>query len=210
MARALAWARAERASLLACLDHATGTGEHARVVAFTAAIAALLGQDGPWTDAITRHTTAAQSARHLGDRSGEADALSDLGDVHFLTGEYRDAAEALEKALGIYRDLGDRGGEVEVLNEVGTLHRVRNDLDQAGVCHRQALDLAREIDSSWDEAHALAGLGRCALPDGRADDAKDNLRQALEIFQQIGAAEAVDLAAELGALTQAGPTAEMY
>ena len=34
--QALAWARAERASLLACLDHATGTGQHSRVIALTA------------------------------------------------------------------------------------------------------------------------------------------------------------------------------
>ena len=35
--QALAWARAERASLLACLDHAAATGQHARVIALTAA-----------------------------------------------------------------------------------------------------------------------------------------------------------------------------
>ena len=45
-------------------------GQHARVIALTAALAALLRQDGPWADAITRHDTAAQAARHLGDRLG--------------------------------------------------------------------------------------------------------------------------------------------
>ncbi len=44
---AVAWARAERASLLACLDHATATGQHARVIALTAALAELLRSDGP-------------------------------------------------------------------------------------------------------------------------------------------------------------------
>ena len=78
--QALAWARAERANLLACLDHATRAGQHARVIALTAALAALLRRDGPWTDAITRHATAVQAARHLGDRLGQASALSDLGD----------------------------------------------------------------------------------------------------------------------------------
>jgi hypothetical protein len=33
------------------------------------------------------------------------------------------------------------------------------------------------------------------------------LRQALEIFQRIGAAEAADVSAELGAATQAQPAA---
>jgi hypothetical protein len=56
--QALAWARAERASLLACLDHATGTGQHARVIALTASLAGLLRSDGPWADAIIRHAAA--------------------------------------------------------------------------------------------------------------------------------------------------------
>ena len=68
--QALAWARAERASLLACLDHATATGQHARVAALTAGLAGLLRSDGPWAEAITRHTAAVQAARQLGDRLG--------------------------------------------------------------------------------------------------------------------------------------------
>jgi len=357
--QALAWARAERASLLACLDHAIRTGQHARVIALTAGLAGLLRRDGPWAEAITRHTAAIQAARDLGDRLGQAGALNDLGEVQRLTGDYPAAARALEQALGIYRDLGDRlgqanalfnlgdvrrqtgdypaaaraleqalgiyrdlgdrlgqagaltglgdvwrqtgdypaaaaeqalgiyrdlgdrlgqawalrirglvrlatgdypaaaraleqalgifrdlgdrlgqadalsnlgvvrrltcdypaaaqaqeqalgicrdlgdrGGEAEALNETGTLYRVSGDLAQAEVCHQQALDLARAIASPWDEAHALAGLGRCALAAGHATQAGVLLRQALEIFQRIGTAEALDLLAELDALT---------
>ena len=117
--QALAWARAERASLLACLDHATGTGQHARVIALTAGLAGLLRRDGPWAEAITRHTAAIQAAQYLGDRLGQANALSDLGVVRRLTGDYPAAAQALEQALGIYRDLGDRLGQANALSDLG-------------------------------------------------------------------------------------------
>src|SRR5271155_5169863 len=40
--QALAWARAERGNLLACLDHVTRAGQHGRVIALTAALAELL------------------------------------------------------------------------------------------------------------------------------------------------------------------------
>ena len=53
--QALAWARAERPSLIATLDYATATGQHARVIGLTAGLAALLQSDGPWAEAITRH-----------------------------------------------------------------------------------------------------------------------------------------------------------
>jgi tetratricopeptide (TPR) repeat protein len=323
--KALAWARAERANLIACLDQATETGQHARIIALTAGLVALLGHDGPWAEALTRYAIALGAAQRLGDRPGQAGALTSLGSVRRLAGDYPAAARDLEEALGIYRDLGDRlsqasalsnlgyvrrmtgdypaaardleealgisrdlgdrigqvnalaflgdvrrvtgdypaavrdleealgiscdlgtrhgqanalallggvrrmtgdypaaardleealglyrdignrGGEVEALNESGTLHRVRGDLRQAGSCHQQALDLARQIGSAWNEAHALAGLGRCALAADHIAEAEDMLRQALRIFQRIGAAEATDVARELGALTKAGP-----
>jgi tetratricopeptide (TPR) repeat protein len=145
--QALAWARAERASLLACLNQSADTGQHARVIALTAGLAGLLGRDGPRAEAITRHTAAIQAARHLGDRLGQANALNDLGAVRRMTGDCPAAAQLLEQALGIYRDLGDRGGEAEALNERGTLHRVSGDLAQAEGCHQQALELARAIAS---------------------------------------------------------------
>ena len=53
--------------------------------------------------------------RDLGDRLGQAGALSYLGVVRRVTGDYRAAARAVEQALGIYRDLGDRLGEASAL-----------------------------------------------------------------------------------------------
>ena len=67
-------------------------GQQARVVALTAAMAALLRQDGPWADALTRHATAVEAARQLGDRLGQANALLCLGAVRQLTGDYPGAA----------------------------------------------------------------------------------------------------------------------
>jgi len=125
-----------------------------------------------------------------------------------MTGDYPDAIQALEAALGISHDLGNQLGEANALNYLGGAHRVRGDLDQAETCHRQALDLAREIDSSWDEACTLAGLARCALAAGRTADAEAGLRQAQQIFERIGAAEATGVAAELDTLTAAAPPRE--
>ena len=91
--QALAWLRAERGSLLACLaPTATATGQHARITALTAALAGLLGCDGPWAEAITRHTAAVQAARYLGDRLGEANALNNLGPVRWMADDYSVAA----------------------------------------------------------------------------------------------------------------------
>jgi hypothetical protein len=114
-ARALTWARTERTSLLGCLDHATGTGQHARIVALTAALSAFLRIDGPFADAVVRHAAAVQAARYLGDRPGQANALTGLGMMRRVTGDYPGAAEALQEALSLSRGLGDRPGQANVL-----------------------------------------------------------------------------------------------
>jgi tetratricopeptide (TPR) repeat protein len=203
--QALAWVRAERTSLLACLDQATAAGQHARVIALTAALEGLLRHDGRWDEAITRHATAVRAARQLGDRPGEALALNDLGDARRMAGDFAGAAGDLQEALDIAREIASPDAEVTALNESGTLSRARGDLGQAGARYQQALDLARQLGIALEEAHALAGLGRCAQAAGRTAEAEDKLRQALAIFQRIGAAEAADVSAELDARPGTAP-----
>ena len=163
--QALAWARAERASLLACLDHATAAGQHARVIALTAGLAGLLRHDGPWDEAITRHATAVQAARHLGDRPGQADALTNLGDVRRLTGDYPGAARDLQEALDICRDLGDRLGQAVALTNLGNARRLTGDYPGAARDLQEALDIYRDLGDRPGQANALTYLGSRATGD---------------------------------------------
>ena len=153
--RALSWARLERASLLACLDHATRTGLHARVLGLTAAMASVFRHDGPWTDAMIRHAAAVQAARHLGDRLGQANALTDLGVARRMTGDYRGASEDLQAALSIYRDLGDRLGQANALNNLGDVRRLTADYPGAAEALQEALTIYRDLGDRLGQATAL-------------------------------------------------------
>jgi tetratricopeptide (TPR) repeat protein len=176
--QALSWARAQRASLLACLDHAARAGQDARVVALTAAAAGLLRHDGPWADTATHHLAAVRAARHLGDRLGEASALIDLGIVRYLTRDYMDAAEVVEGALGIYRDCGDRLGEANALRELGVIRRLTGNYKGAADTTKAALRIYRAIGDRLGQANALANLD---YP-GTAD----TIEAALRIYRAIG------------------------
>ena len=184
--QALAWARAERASLLACLDHAIGTGQHARVTALSAGLAGLLRRDGPWAEAITRHTAAIQAARHLGDQVGQASALNDLGDVRQLTGDNPAAAQDLEQALRIYRDLGDRLGQANVLNNLGAVRSATGDNPAAAQVLEQALDIYRDLGDRPGQAGALLDLGVVRWLTGDYPAAAQVLEQALDIYRDLG------------------------
>jgi tetratricopeptide (TPR) repeat protein len=184
--QALAWAHAERATLLACLDHATSTGQHARVIALTAALAGLLRREGPWADAITRHTAAAVAAQCLNDRLSHAGALSDLGSVQALTGDYQAASQALEHALGIYRDTGDRYGQANALSDLGSVWRRTGDYPAAAKALSQALAIFRDMGNRLGQADALYYLGSVQGLAGDYPSATQALEHALSIYRDTG------------------------
>jgi tetratricopeptide (TPR) repeat protein len=208
--RALSWARTERANLLACLDHVTRAGQHARVVALTAATAALLRQDGPWPAAVIRHGAAVQAAQQLGDRLGHADALSNLAVVRRLTGDYPGAAEAQDAALGVYRSLGNRLGQANALNELGAVRLLTGDYRDAAKALEAALGLARDLGSRGGEAEVLNELGTLHRIRGDLDQAETGHRQALDVAREIDSSwgEACALAGLGRCALAAGRTAE--
>src|SRR5262249_23742243 len=155
----LAWARTERANLLACLEHATATGCPASIIALTAGLAGLMEHDGPWAESITRHTAAVRAARHLDDRRAQAGALTSLGDVRRLTGDHQGAARDLEEALRIYRDTGDRRGQAYTLTYLGRMRLTAGDFPAAARDLREALGIHRDTGDRLGQAGALNSLG---------------------------------------------------
>jgi tetratricopeptide (TPR) repeat protein/transcriptional regulator with XRE-family HTH domain len=184
--QALAWARADRASLLACLDHVARTGQQARVIALTGALAELFRYDGPWTDAITRHTAAAQSAWRLGDRLGQASALTDLGSIRRLMGDWAVAAGVLEQALDIYHDLGDCLGQANALTELGAAQRRMGDYPDAIRVLEQALDMYHDLGDQVGQGNALLYLGVARRCTGDYQEAAQMLEQAVSMFRHLG------------------------
>ena len=202
--KALAWARTERANLLACLDQATLTRQHARIVSLAAAMTEILRLDGPWTDAISRHSTAIQSARHLGDQPGEADALRSLGTVRRLTGDFLGASESHAAALAISRDLGDQPGQANALTNLGSLRCLTGDYPEAAQALEQALAISRDLGDQPGQANALTNLGSLRFLTGDYPEAAQALEQALAISRDLG-----DRLGQANALTNLGTVRRM-
>jgi tetratricopeptide (TPR) repeat protein/transcriptional regulator with XRE-family HTH domain len=185
-AAALAWARVERGNLLACLDQVTARGQHSRVIALTAALATLLRHDGPWTDAMKRHVTAARAAQESADPLGRAGALNNLGAVHRLTGDYPAAVKALAEALDIYCDLGNRLGQANAHYNLGIVYRVTGDYPDAAQALAEALDIYRDLGDLPGLAGALSNLGAVRFLTGAYPHAVQALEESLSISRELG------------------------
>lgn len=185
--QATRWLRAERANLLACLDHATESGPPDRIIAFTVGLTALLRQDGPWVDAVARHQVALQAARRSGDRSHQAYFLNQLGTMRHLIGDFRASKLVLEEALGICTDLADQLGQANTQLELGIVGRFTGDYADAVQALEAALDIYRALADQRGQANALLELGACRRrlkgTDYRA--AADTLQQSLELYRHL-------------------------
>ncbi|HXS63849.1 MAG TPA: BTAD domain-containing putative transcriptional regulator [Streptosporangiaceae bacterium] len=189
-ARAHAWMTAERASLTACIEYAITCGDQARVTGLIAAIAAPLRSDGPRPRAVALHAAAAQAARDLGDERGQANALLNLGDLRYLSGDNVTAADALAQARDIYRRIGDQLGEANALHILGVAQQQLPDgLPAAIELTRQALDIYRAIGDRLGEANSLSSLGIMRRLTGDYPGATGPLEGSLEIFREIGGAQ---------------------
>ena len=133
----------------------------------------------------------------LNDQLGIANALTDLGVVRRLLGEYAEAAKCLIKALRRYRDLGDRLGEAETLNNLGELSLAASHPGRARAWHCQALHIARDIATALEEARAIEGTGRCDLHGRQRDSGLALLREALAIYQRLRSPNAEGIEATL-------------
>jgi tetratricopeptide (TPR) repeat protein/transcriptional regulator with XRE-family HTH domain len=184
--QALAWARAERASVIACLDLAAAAGQHARVIGLTAGLAGLLRHDGPQAEAITRHEAAIRAARHVGDRLGQANALHDLGVARRGTGDYLAAARALQQALDICRDIGDRLGQANALHDLGDVLRQTGDYPGAAGVQERALGIYRDVGDRLGQANALNYLGLVRRETDDYPAAARVQERALGIFRDLG------------------------
>ena len=197
--RALAWARAERANLLACLDHAHATGRHADVAGLTAGLSGLLEHDGPWTESVGRHATAVQACRHLADERALAAALTRLGEMRRLTGDHPGAARDLEAALRAYHAAGDQRGQAGALTSLGIVWVLTGDSPAAVKALDEALGIYRALDDQRGQAYTLTYLGRMRLTAGDYPAAAQDLQEALSLHDSAG-----DRLGRAGALTSRG------
>jgi tetratricopeptide (TPR) repeat protein/transcriptional regulator with XRE-family HTH domain len=186
LGRAAAWLEAERANLHAAADYAAARGPSGHAIALPAALGGFLDARGHWDQSAALYQSALATARHSGDRLGEADTLSALGALQRETGDYPAAAATLGRALALFREIGDGPGEADALNEIAFLRTLTGDYAAATADHERALVLVRGLGDRRVEAWTLCGLSLVQHLTGDYPAATASQQQALALFRDLG------------------------
>jgi tetratricopeptide (TPR) repeat protein len=184
--QALAWLDAERAVLAAGCAYTAAHGWPAHTVALAATLFRYLDTGGHYADAVAIHDHARRAAHDIGDRAGEATALTNLGVVDWRKGTYERAAEHYQQALDLLQPAGDRDGRARALTNLGVVHWRQGHYGPAAEHLEQALALYRQTGDRDGEASALVNLGNIRWQQGRYEQARVWQEQALRLFRQTG------------------------
>jgi CHAT domain-containing protein/tetratricopeptide (TPR) repeat protein len=120
------------------------------------------------------------------NRKDEAERLYDLGTQQLNQGQYREALQSLEQALGIYRAIGERQGEGLALNNIGRVYSNLGQYPQALKYYEQALAIKKQVGDKVGEGITLSNIGIIYSNRGQYARALKYHEQALLILKQEG------------------------
>jgi tetratricopeptide (TPR) repeat protein len=123
--------------------------------------------------------------RQVGNKSGEANTLTNFGAVYDDTGQPQRALEFYEQALALFRQVGNKSGEAKTLSNLGAVYRSTDQPQKALEFYEQALALYRQVGNKSGEAYTLNGLGAVYAVTGQPQKALDYFQQALPIILAV-------------------------
>ncbi|XP_061860311.1 G-protein-signaling modulator 2 isoform X3 [Colius striatus] len=95
----------------------------------------------------------------LGDRAAQGRAFGNLGNTHYLLGNFRSAVLAHEQRLLIAKEFGDHSAERRAYSNLGNAHVFLGEFQTASEYYKRTLQLARQLQDRAVEAQACYSLG---------------------------------------------------
>lgn len=124
--------------------------------------------------------------RRVGAAQAEAYVLCTRAFADRASGQYSDAAEALDRSLQVFRSLGDQAGEAFALAQLGHLHRTLSETTAAIEYFRRSADIRAAIPDQRGSALSLIGLALAEAARGNAEVARGLAGEAARMLDRSG------------------------
>ncbi|HEU5157902.1 MAG TPA: tetratricopeptide repeat protein [Streptosporangiaceae bacterium] len=152
------WCEMERINLIAAIHHAADAGHHDIAWRLTVALTAFFYLRKYPADWTATHEVGLASARHLGDRVGEASVLMGLG-FAFQDHRFEESMGYFRQALDIFRATNDRSGQAWAILGIGHVSRGLRRFEESIEHYSEALDVFGEMGVRLGRSLAFLGLG---------------------------------------------------
>jgi TonB family protein len=136
--------------------------------------------------AIASLERALELSRSIKDRDREVQALTQIGDVYYNTGQPEKALEVLKQALPISQEVGNRHLETTVLINIGDIYRRTGEPQKALDFYNLALPLAQDLGDRRREVMTLNDIGWTYANTGQQMKALEFTNLALSLAREVG------------------------
>jgi tetratricopeptide (TPR) repeat protein len=148
--------------------------------------AGFLTYTGQYAEARRAGERALALYRQAYDRAGEAQALRELGFLHWSAGDYGTALAYVHEALTLHRRLGDVDGEATALHNLAEIQRGLGSPRQALAQYEAALNLHWARQDRRRQGLTLYGMAHALRQLGDLDQALARYQGALDHCQAAG------------------------
>uniref|UniRef100_G1R9N9 G-protein-signaling modulator 1 n=1 Tax=Nomascus leucogenys TaxID=61853 RepID=G1R9N9_NOMLE len=97
--------------------------------------------------------------KELGDRAAQGRAYGNLGNTHYLLGNFTEATTFHKERLAIAKEFGDKAAERRAYSNLGNAHVFLGRFDVAAEYYKKTLQLSRQLRDQAVEAQACYSLG---------------------------------------------------
>ena len=123
-------------------------------------------------------------SEELGDKSGIALSLGQIGNVHTYQGRYEQALDYYQRKLRIEEEIG--GCIPCTLNNIGAIHNNQGRYELALVYYERGLTLMRELADKTGIAISLFNIASIHRMQGRYEQALDYYQRSLKLREELG------------------------
>ncbi|KAM9327079.1 G-protein-signaling modulator 1 isoform 2-T2 [Gastrophryne carolinensis] len=97
--------------------------------------------------------------KELGDRAAQGRAYGNLGNTHYLLGNFNEAITFHKERLSIAKEFGDKAAERRAYSNLGNAHIFLGRFDVSADYYKKTLQLSRQLKDQAVEAQACYSLG---------------------------------------------------
>jgi tetratricopeptide (TPR) repeat protein len=121
----------------------------------------------------------------LGDESGRAASLGQLGMIAQKQGKYEEARGLYGQSLQIFEYLGDQKGRASSLHQLGMIVQHQGDYEEARGLYEQSMGIVEQLGNQRGRASTLGQLGMLAYEQGDLENALKYAIQAFILFDTL-------------------------
>jgi tetratricopeptide (TPR) repeat protein len=137
-------------------------------------------------EAIKHRQQSLDIYRRIGDLTGQAKALNNLGVDYYYMGDWQASARSYQESLALCERAGDVTEAAVVANNLGEILSDQGHLDDACQLFSKSLGTWQAIGYKIGVALACSNLGRAATRKGHHTEAIELLQRSITVFREIG------------------------